>query len=102
MPVESESVSSLMTTSHRLLNLNEHVLGSLASRLARGWRLDHDDVRQDLYLLLLVDGAKYDPERGALGLWLKWRWYNLNRTRRTLQLVSTETLEHFHFASSAT
>lgn len=64
----------------------------LASRLADRWRVDRDDVRQDLYLLMLTHGSKFDPCRGSLRRWLKWRWYNLQRQSQTIGFLSGDLL----------
>jgi RNA polymerase sigma factor (sigma-70 family) len=76
-----------------LINNYSREICALAWRLARRWRLDSDDVRQDLILVLLLYGKQYDPCRGGVTLWLTWRWKNLQRQRRPMQVVSDDWLD---------
>ena len=50
-------------------------------------------MRQDLALLLLVHGGKYDPTRGGIYRWLTWHWANLHRNRKGLRVFEDEILD---------
>jgi RNA polymerase sigma factor (sigma-70 family) len=84
-----------MNTSTNIVDRYAREVSILAARLSRRWRLDRDDVRQELALVLLIDGNKYNPNRGSIWLWLSWKWRNLHRQRRTFRIILNDMLDSY-------
>jgi RNA polymerase sigma factor (sigma-70 family) len=84
-----------MNTSTNIVERYAREVHALAARLSRRWRLDHDDVRQALALVLLIDGNKFNPNRGNIWLWLSWKWRNLHRQRQPFRIISNDMLDSY-------
>jgi RNA polymerase sigma factor (sigma-70 family) len=81
---------------HALLAAVDGWLWTLATRAAKKYRLDVDDVHQEAVLVLLKSAARYDPARGAPTTWASWvvRRAVADLRRRRPREQPAEDLDH--------